>query len=262
MNCTQFKEQVGAYAIGALDPDEHAACDRHLEEDKHEGCLAALSEANEAAVLLARALPPLNPSDTVWAAVEQRTAVARRPPATLGWMGWAAAAAMLLALVWVARDRQRIQGELAQASTQRGADAADRAACAKELAEARADTRAARLALEMLPRSESRLIALAPQGDAAATAKVILDPSDHRAFLVGKGMNAPSGKDYELWLIRGDKKIAAGLLRGDPDPNAPLVAAIDSRLLAGAPPDAIAVTLEPTGGGSSPTGPIVLVGKI
>jgi anti-sigma-K factor RskA len=54
--------------------------------------------------------------------------------------------------------------------------------------------------------------------------------------------------------------MAAGLLHGDS--TGALVARVDAKLLASGAPDAFAVTLEPTGGGSSPRGPVLLVGAI
>jgi len=40
-------------------------------------------------------------------------------------------------------------------------------------------------------------------------------PCRERAYLLGRNLSAPSGKDYELWMIRGDKKIPAGLLHAE-----------------------------------------------
>lgn len=261
MNCTEFKELVGAYALGTLDPEERAACDRHLQQDSHQGCLAALQAANDGIALLGRALAPVQPSPQLWAAIEGRLRAPerRRRPAT-AWVGWAAAAAALVLLVWVARDRQRLELALAQANVERDRMAGEQKTCDTALASSTLDARQLHQVLDLLPRTESRLVALAPQADATATAKVLFDPGVQRGYLIGQGLQAPTGKDYELWLIRGDQKIPAGLLRGQP--RGALVAAIDPGLLAGPLPDAIAVTLEPTGGGTAPTGPIVLVGKI
>ena len=68
------------------------------------------------------------------------------------------------------------------------------------------------------------------------------------------------GRDYELWLIRGTRKIPAGLLRGDT--TGTLITALDPALLREGLPDALAVTLESAGGHEQPQGPIVAVGKI
>jgi anti-sigma-K factor RskA len=163
-------------------------------------------------------------------------------------------------LVWIGLDRNRLQGELAVAADTANTQQSARTKCADELARAQTESKLQRQALELLQRPGSRMVALAPQAGTDTHANIIFHSLDKQAFVVGGGLSAPSGKDYELWLIRGDKKIPAGLLKGKSDQ--PLVAAIDGALLAEGPPDAIAVTLEPEGGGEQPRGPIVLVGKI
>ena len=106
------------------------------------------------------------------------------------------------------------------------------------------------------------MIELRAQGAyrATATAQVILQTATSRAILIGSGLRAPSGGDHELWVIRGDQKIPAGLLRGDETGR--LITALDPALLAGSPPDALAVPPEPSGGGPAPRGPIVMLGPI
>jgi anti-sigma-K factor RskA len=260
MTCTEFKELVAAYALGALTAEQRAACDRHLAEERHDGCIEALRAANDAAALLGRALSPIQPSPGLWWGIERRIGAAARPRRASAWVGWVAAAAAIAALVWVARDRHRLQTQLAEVEAARGQEVAQRTSCETGLMRVERDAQQQRHVLDVLPQAGARLIALAPLADGKALGKVVFDPEDRKGYFVGHGLQAPSGKDYELWLIRGEQKIAAGLLRGAP--QGALVAAIDPGLLAGAPPDAIAVTLEPAGGGTAPTGPIVLVGKI
>jgi anti-sigma-K factor RskA len=122
----------------------------------------------------------------------------------------------------------------------------------------RRDAELRKEALVLLERPGAKLVQLAQQGGATATASVIWHPD--KAFVLGRGLAAPSGRDYQLWVIRGARKIPAGLLRGDA--GGALVTAIDPALLAGGAPDAFAVTLEVAGGKPQPEGPVVLVGKI
>ena len=88
----------------------------------------------------------------------------------------------------------------------------------------------------------------------------MLNLDQRMAIVLVSALEPQVGKDYELWLIRGDAKIAAGLLR--PGAGGRTIAQVDSKLLVPGQPDAIAVTLEPAGGGEQPTGPIVLVGTV
>jgi anti-sigma-K factor RskA len=269
MTCAEFKGQVAAFALGVLEADERAACERHLAQREHEGCLAALAEANDAIASLGLALPPLTPSAATWSAIESRTRTVAAPAAAPRRRRWAAvtpwlvAAALLLALLVTLRQRQIVGREL-QASLDRSNEALQqRVQCASELAALRHDAELRRDAVALLQLSGTRLVALAQQGGETAAANVAANIIWHsgvkRGYVVGRGLAAPAGKDYELWVIRGERKIPAGILHGDA--SGALLSAIDPRLLQDGAPDAIAVTLE-AGEQKEPRGPIVLVGKI
>jgi hypothetical protein len=263
MTCGEFKEQVAAFALGVLDESERLACEQHLAvAATHEGCIAALRQANEAAALLALALPPVTPSQAVWSAIDAATRVTlplggRRTVAVVPWLLVAAA---VLAMAWALRERVVVRDQL-RASVARSTDESKaRAQCLAELEALRRDVELRREALALLQQPGTQLVALAQKGGATASANVILHAGAKRAFVLGRGLLAPAGRDYELWVIRGARKIPAGLLRGDA--SGALVAAIDPTLLGEGAPDAIAVTLEAVGGRPQPQGPIVLVGKI
>lgn len=93
--------------------------------------------------------------------------------------------------------------------------------------------------------------------DSGATATAHWSGKLGEAVLVTDGLDRPEkGKTYELWFVRGDQAISAGLFD--------TVDGKATALLAGAmhAGDAIAVTVEPTGG--SPTGaptsdPIIVI---
>jgi len=71
--------------------------------------------------------------------------------------------------------------------------------------------------------------------------------SAQQAVLVAEGMQAaPADRDYELWIVRGDRPISLGVMRaGDDGGTAVLAQGFE-------PGDALAVTVEDRGG--SPTG--------
>ena len=92
---------------------------------------------------------------------------------------------------------------------------------------------------------------------ANATGRVHAMMMNGKAFVMGHGMQAPSDKDYELWVIRGNDKIAAGLLK--PAADGTVIAEVDPKLLEGKI-DAFAITLEPLGGGPTPRGTLMFVG--
>jgi hypothetical protein len=71
---------------------------------------------------------------------------------------------------------------------------------------------------------------------------------DGEAVLVVGGLDAaPSGKDYEVWVIDGETPRRAGLFQGDESED---VVQLEERVPAGA---VVAVTVEADGGVDAPT---------
>ncbi|MCJ1708675.1 anti-sigma factor domain-containing protein [Microbacterium sp. VKM Ac-2923] len=83
-------------------------------------------------------------------------------------------------------------------------------------------------------------------------------PSTGQSVLVADGMpSLAEGKTYELWFVRGETPIAAGIFQPDSDGNA--TAVLQGEMHAG---DVIAVTIEPAGGspdGTPSSDPVVAV---
>lgn len=283
MNCAQLKEHAAAYALGALEPDERRACDRHLaEEIAHEGCHEALAAAHESAALLAAALPPLEPGEHVWRAIEQQIGAgssaepgrtgggvaSRRPGARRGGgrreaLAWTLAVAagvlaFVLGMEYRASERRRaaLDAELAAAASAER----DRQICLRELATARVSLREREAALALINDPGSRLVQLAAQGDGPYHASAILNPERQSAMILARELAPQPGKDYQLWLIRGDDKVPAGILRTDAEGRT--LARISEQALREGPPDALAVTVEPQGGMPQPTGPVILLGTV
>ncbi len=74
-------------------------------------------------------------------------------------------------------------------------------------------------------------------------------------------LRPPSGRDYELWVLRGSVPTSLGVIRADEEGRAAI--RFDAIPDAGAI-TAFAVSLEPTGGspGPAPTGPVVMVAPV
>jgi anti-sigma-K factor RskA len=334
VTCAEFKENVAAYVLGALEPDEHAACEAHLAEPRrHEGCLEELRRATAAASLLAASSPPIPPGEHVWDAIAAEiakdvatesgtargatadagarsrpgrrvTAVrpaarssgapAGREPAAARGRGrtireafaWTLAAAAALVAAFFGLQRESLDERLGHAQSElalsRGelAETLDRlarvesdvqgrfrnvelerAACLRDLDVARISLAEKEAALELLGSPGTQLVQLAAQGDVPYRASALVNSPREEGLLLASALAPQPGKDYQLWLIRGDQKISAGLLPSDPA-GLPTLARISPTLLAGGAPDAFAITVEPAGGMPQPTGPIVLVGKI
>lgn len=93
--------------------------------------------------------------------------------------------------------------------------------------------------------------------------KIIWDANKQQALLVVSNLPVvPSGKVYELWLIKNNKPIPAGLF-GVNKPTKSSFFKIQNLVKASSQnASAFAVTLEPKGGSQKPTGDMYLLGKI
>ena len=269
MKCAEFKELCAAYVLGSVEPAERDACDAHLAEAEHEGCHAALAGAAATVHTIPLALEPLRPRKELWDAIAQQiappSAMARRRrvwPVAVVAVACAAAALFLLyerdGLVQRAGDAERT---LAGRTEELRKAEALRETCQTELAGLKGQLEAQKEAVALLTAPGTRLVALAPDPKDSVDhrAVVLFDAGQNRAAIVAHGLSVQAGKDYELWVIKGDVKKAAGLLRGDPSGG--VAAVIDPKVLSDGV-DAFAVTVEPSGGGTAPTGPIILVGVV
>lgn len=265
MNCAEFKEHVSALALGALEPDEEAACSEHLEaEPFHQGCHEAYARALVTAGKLATALNPLKPGPNVWAGIEAALdAESRAPRATRRWasaVGWAVAAAAAVAVVFLFLDRQKGQSdlllargqvtaatELANTAQQQVRACQDEVTAArKELDDARGgDRRAEAVALASKP--DTKKLDMEGKGFRAT---LFYNPREKRAYVVAKGLDtgATAKNDFELWVIRKDAKgpVPAGLMRRLPGQEA--AGEVDPGVLGTGEVVAIAMSLEPRGG--------------
>lgn len=174
-----------------------------------------------------------------------------------------AGAAVVLAIVFFREHRLSERRLAAKDQELEGLAAADndRRICLRELAEARASARDKEAALALVATPGTQLVQLEPQsGDEPYRATVLLNREHASAIILVRELEPQEGKSYQLWLIRGDEKIAAGILRTDP--TGALQARISQEVLRGGRPDAFAVTVEPEGGMPQPTGPTILLGKV
>jgi hypothetical protein len=266
MTCAEFREIAALLAVGALDPPERSAAEAHLEEPTHEGCFEALRRAAESWDGVGRSLSPLRVDPRVWHGIV--ASVERRPRASAvrAFGGWAVAAALALALVFVQAARLKSERRAAEVTSAARSASAERDQCAKDLSQARGEAALQRDALALLAEPSTLVVSLAQQPGASITARALLNVAAQAGVVYAAGPAAPQGRDYELWVIRGEIKRAAGLLRTSASGG--ILARIDPALLAGGPPDALAVTNEPSGGAPrtaaggapQPTGDLILVG--
>lgn len=234
---------VDAYALGALEPDEVDAVERHLETCPD--CQILAVEARRAAELLWLAAPPVTPPVSlrgrVLARIAQEKAAMSPTPAaspadasgdTEPALGAASAGGPL--------------GRLARAL--RGGSAPQEAV-------------AGNLLRDLLADPQCVILPVAGTGEAPqARARFVVSRDRRDAVLVASGLRQPgTGKAYQVWLLRG----------GKPAPNTLFTVnrtGVGAGIVHASAPwgefDTVAVTPEPAGGSPAPTGPILLAGAL
>jgi len=232
---------TGAYALDALDDVERAGFERHLRSCG--SCAAEVIEFQEAAAGLADRVA-MDPPEHLRAKVMAEVARTRQLSPTgrvqlhrpsLRRILSTAAAAVVIAgtaalggVAWQSHE-----------SAQDSQIAADRAA-----------DRAAELTNVLTDPSRIEAVSQVAGG---GTATVVA--AQGKAVFVTKALPAlPSGKQYQVWLVKADKQIlSAGMLGVRDGSGQSLVTGVSNG-------DAVAVSVEPTGGSKQPTTtPIVAI---
>jgi anti-sigma-K factor RskA len=232
---------TGAYALDALDDVERAGFERHLRSCG--SCAAEVIEFHEATAGLADRVataPPEALRATVMAGIARTRQVSpaeRRhlPRPSLRRALATAAAAVVIAgttglggIAWQAHESQQDLRNAALKSAQR----------ANDLTEVLTDP------------GRGEAVGTATGGGVATVVA-----ANGRAVIATSQLPAlPSGRQYQVWLVKADKKIlSAGMLGLQNGSGQSLVSGV-------APGDAVAVSVEPAGGSKQPTTtPIVAV---
>ena len=260
MRCEEIRELLPLHALDILEEREAAEVRAHLAAGCPR-CSAEIAAARETLAQLPYSLPAQEPSSMakarLMAAVHGEGAGARAAdnPAFWGKAATLAAAASLVAAlltgVLVGRRYAAQSEELrAQIRIQK-----------EELARLEGQFRRTRDTILLVRSPGSKVIDLQGQEErAAAAARVFWDVRRGTWRLYADNLPAAGpGRTYQLWLVTAKAKISAGVF----DPGAEEGASGTVSV----PPEAgtvvaAAVTPEPEGGSSQPTGSILLLGKI
>jgi hypothetical protein len=262
-------EELELLALGASPEREAAAIQAHV--SGCEQCAAKRAEARGTVALLSFAAKQERAAGTVKAELmariranresEERNAWPRKvqlPPepiqpqrrARVSWWTWAlSAAAVVLALVsfGLSWQNRRITAEL-----QSERHAADRLVHDREQIEKYVGVLAA---------PDTVTVKLAGMGEAAGASGMVKFNTKAGAVLYAADLpQLPAGRSYQMWLVpKNGAPISAGLL-------GPGGHAWGSMWTGDVPPNtaakAFAVTVEPVGGVTQPTGPKVLLGAM
>ena len=234
MDCRQAEELAGAYALGALTPEEHRGFVEHLRTC---GLHADVGELELVAAVLARSVSEMDPPPALKARlmdeirrdapVQQATPIPARPGLFGALRGLFAgrlvpyavgALAVLVAAIVVG-------GIVLQSDSDGGS-------------------------------STSAVLVVA--GSATRVGEVLIAPGrDSATVTVDQLEPPPAGQTYQLWALDEGRPASIGFLdvTGEGGAEASVSADLSSA-------DAIAVTLEPAGGSPEPTTPVLFIAEL
>lgn len=249
----QYAEDLALYALDALQGEERAKLDQHLSTCA--SCRLELEQLRGDTALLALTAagprPPQRARQRLLEAVarEPRTAVAaqtvpRRP--WWGWLGWAAAAAVILFALSLWKENFALKATLASARFQAAENT-------RELEELR------RIAAPIIEPEAQRVTLVAAKTPPQPQGKAFYLRSRNSLIFLASNMPAlPPQKAYELWLIpTSGNPIPAGVFKPDAHGSASVV---NPPLPAGTEAKAFAITVENESGSATPTAPILMMG--
>ncbi len=259
MRHNETHEELAALAaLSALEGEDARVFQQHLEEGCAR-CEEILADLRAASSALASEVPPRAPRPglraQILAKMESGTgkiAPMRRKRSASESVAWFVAAAASLVLAFLGLDDLRLRGQRQELRSRATELSAKLSSAEREIAQRD-------LRVKVLESEDVRILSLAgkdPQPDARA--RVFWSEKAKRGILLAGNLAAlPADKQYELWVFDQGKPVAAGVFDADAkgrafheSPNLAAIAAAQN----------FAVTVEPRGGVTAPTGPVVLVG--
>jgi len=229
-----FRENIPAYALGALDAEDVAALEAHLRTCA--SCRDELAAYRATSDSLPMTLPPQRPSAALRRRLEGRLPSAQK--ATRPRLSWSfgrvamgIAIVLLLALnVFSILQVRALQSQQVQLMDQ---------------------IQNGQMALAMLSYPNTETF---PINEASVTGSLLLDKEYNNAVLILRGLPSITDEQtYQLWLIASNgERTSAGLVRPQTDLpfiSEPIYSTQDLSNFVG-----IGMTIEPAGGSGHPTG--------
>lgn len=267
LNCDEADDLAGLYVLGALEGADQAAVRNHLATCVHPHPLFA--ELGGTLPALQITIEPMEPPANLRTRVLAAVAAAPQVPVaeTAAVAPAAVVPARMAEPISLAAERERRASGLGRSwRTALSAAAvllivvlgATSVAFQRQAsdAEQRANTLSAAIAASLDP--SSAVASLRGSGVAASAAGFAAFPKSGTGYLVIHGLpQVPSDKTYEAWFLAGKTPYPSVLIT----PTADGLVVI-SGLTATQGADAMALTIEPAGGGQTPTGDVVVIGKM
>ncbi len=275
MTHDEIRQALPAFALGALDPAEHAEVAAHVATC--DACAAELAVEERVAANIGLDATPVTPPAALRARVLARVASEPRPAAIVTpppaarpavvtvhdrpasrWSGGLLMAASVLLAAGASLYAWSLRTELVSLRETIATATEQAARMRQELATMRRDYVTLRRAMDVMKAPDLLRVDLKGQPQAPdATGRAFWSQTVGLVFTAEHLPALPAGKVYQLWTITGTTPTGAGIFTPDATGGASVNAAVPS---GAARPDAFGVTIEPAGGSPTPTTPIVLVG--
>jgi len=258
MNHDPFDTLAAVYAVGALDGDDLVQFEAHL-AGGCDRCQTTLRESHEALARVAlaepRAIPPAEVKDALLRRIGGGPVRSPQPRRWVTWVAGTAAAMVASAMLTGGFVASRYEGKLGE--------------MAREVSRIREDMRRRdatllaqldeyRHAVELLGDPATRVVELRGSGPGVeATGRVVWHERAGGYLVVTKLPPLPAGKAYEAWTLGGPAPRPAGVFTVDASGQGRRKLEPSGDVSA----KGFAVSIEPEGGATEPTGPIVLASR-
>ncbi len=243
MTHEEMSELYELYALGVLEAEERDEIAQHLSTGC-EVCGAGLRRAMiQNVAILAALTPETAPAGRVRGRLLAGMGVAGR---TWGWLGWAAAAACLVAVSSTGVRAFRMSTEL---------DAARQQAALTDHELARV-----RLVLDVLNAPDTRSVVFGQEKHEPPKGSVFVNPHSGVVLIASRLPQISATQIYEMWVIpKGGAPKPAGLFRATSAGTA--IHSLEGPLDLDAT-GAVAVTVEPEAGSNAPTSTPIIVAPV
>ncbi len=254
----QFGEDLALYALDALTGDDRANLEKHLpgcascrqelEQLRGDGALLALSTVGPKPPARARQrlLDAVAKEAASQSRAERAAQTATGRKSWWGWLGWAAAAAVVVFAASLWKENAALRSSLASAASE-----------AQQSAHDLEDLRRVTAPIISPDAQVVTVVALKTQPQPQGKAFYLKNRSS-LVFIANNMPPLPPQKAYELWLIPTQgAPIAAGVFKPDARGRGAIV---NPPLPAGTEAKTFAITVENEAGSPVPTSPVVMVG--
>ena len=272
MSPEEREELASLYVLGALEGDELAAFERELAG--HPELAVLVTELERASTILATSVPQHKAPEGMRQSVFQRIRSQADPPESVrfsfGWVPWAIAASLAICSVLLWNEKSRLSAAIA--GVEKENQSLVRLIASLDAERVRLESRVSTLEKEKEnlhvriasleerdPLREIQPVMLTAQpGAPTAEVMALWDPYRRAGALHAKLPEPAPDKDYQLWIITPESKqpVDAGVIPAFSD-CLTFTATRPVKQVA-----ALAISVEPKGGSTSPRGPVIFLGKL